>query len=83
MHALLGAIRAQGGQPAFVRKTGTAVLNIVALVWRCPALAYGPGDSNLDHIPHERFPLAKYRRASPTVALTQWRPKCPPFCPQA
>ncbi len=39
-----------GGEPRFVYKTGTADLNIVAPVWKCPAVVYGPGDSNLDHI---------------------------------
>ncbi len=63
VRAFLRAIRAEGGQPGFVRKTGTADLNIVAPVWGCPAVAYGPGDSALDHTPDEHLPLAAYRRA--------------------
>ncbi len=43
VRAFLGAIRAQGGSPGFVYKTGTADLNVVAPVWNCPALVYGPG----------------------------------------
>ncbi len=60
VRAFLGAVRAEGGQPGFVVKTGTADLNIVAPVWGCPALAYGPGDSALDHTPHEHIDLQEY-----------------------
>lgn len=49
--------------PSFALKTGTADLNIVAPVWNCPAVAYGPGDSNLDHTPEEHLSLTEYRRA--------------------
>ncbi len=60
VRAFLGAIRAAGGKPAFVVKTGTADLNIVAPVWGCPAVVYGPGDSNLDHTPDEHLALDEY-----------------------
>ena len=60
VRAFLSAIRAQGGEPAFVYKTGTADLNIVAPVWGCAALVYGPGDSALDHTPHEELALSEY-----------------------
>jgi LysW-gamma-L-lysine carboxypeptidase len=68
VRAFLGAIRAQGGTPAFVYKTGTADLNIVAPVWGCPALVYGPGDSALDHTPAERIDLAEWARAVAVLA---------------
>ncbi|RMF47271.1 MAG: M20/M25/M40 family metallo-hydrolase, partial [Anaerolineae bacterium] len=63
VRAFLGAIRTAGGRPGFVFKTGTADLNIVAPVWNCPAVVYGPGDSALDHTPHEHLELQEYQRA--------------------
>ncbi len=63
VRAFLGGIRATGGKPGFVVKTGTADLNIVALKWGCPAVAYGPGDSNLDHTPNEHLSLTEYRQS--------------------
>lgn len=61
VHAVLAGIRAQGGQPRFVLKTGTADLNLAAPAWGCPAVAYGPGDSNLDHTPNEHILMGDYR----------------------
>lgn len=63
VRAFLAAIRDKGGKPNFVLKTGTADLNIVAPGWGCPAVAYGPGDSALDHTPEEHILLGEYRRA--------------------
>jgi len=63
VRAFLAAIRAVGGSPGFVLKTGTADLNIVAPAWGCPAVAYGPGDSRLDHTPDEHISLGEYARA--------------------
>ena len=63
VRAFLSAIRSQGGEPRFVYKTGTADLNIVAPVWKCPALVYGPGDSTLDHTPNEHILLEDYSNA--------------------
>ena len=61
--ALRGAIRAQGGQPRFVHKTGTSDMNVVGPAWKCPIAAYGPGDSSLDHTPDEHIDLDEYQRA--------------------
>jgi LysW-gamma-L-lysine carboxypeptidase len=38
-------------------------MNIVAPVWQCPTLAYGPGDSSLDHTPDEHLKLEEYDKA--------------------
>jgi len=61
--AFLAAIRAAGGQPSFVYKTGTSDMNVVGPVWNCPIVAYGPGDSTLDHTPEEHIDLAEYLRS--------------------
>jgi len=63
VRSFLSGIRLQGGEPRFVYKTGTADLNIVAPVWECPAVVYGPGDSSLDHTPNEHIGLEDYEKA--------------------
>ena len=63
VRAFLNGIRTHGGTPRFVYKTGTADLNVVAPVWGCPAVVYGPGDSALDHTPNEHISLAEYEKA--------------------
>jgi [amino group carrier protein]-lysine/ornithine hydrolase len=68
VRAFLNGIRATGGTPGFVYKTGTADLNIVAPVWRCPSLVYGPGDSALDHTPNEHIDLGEYEKAVAVLA---------------
>ncbi len=47
----------------FVLKTGTSDMNVVGPAWRCPIVAYGPGDSSLDHTPQEHVLLDDYWRA--------------------
>jgi LysW-gamma-L-lysine carboxypeptidase len=61
--AFLKAIREHGGEPKFKVKTGTSDMNVLAPHWGCPVVAYGPGDSALDHTPHEHISLQEYRRA--------------------
>jgi LysW-gamma-L-lysine carboxypeptidase len=63
VRALISGIRAQVGVPNFVYKTGTADLNIVAPIWRCPSAVYGPGDSAQDHTPNEHIDLEEYAKA--------------------
>jgi LysW-gamma-L-lysine carboxypeptidase len=59
----LRSIRAEGGKPRFKVKTGTSDMNVVGPVWGCPMVAYGPGDSRLDHTPHEHVQIDEYLRA--------------------
>jgi LysW-gamma-L-lysine carboxypeptidase len=63
VRAFLASLRAHGAAPGFTVKTGTADMNVVAPVWQCPIVAYGPGDSNLDHTPEEHIDLGEYRNA--------------------
>lgn len=56
-------IRAEGGEPSFTLKLGTSDMNVVGPVWGCPIVAYGPGDSSLDHTPEERIELDEYLKA--------------------
>ena len=61
--ALNRAIRQAGGVPTYKLKTGTSDMNVVGPVWRCPIVAYGPGDSALDHTPNEHIIIAEYLQA--------------------
>lgn len=63
VRALLRAIRAAGGQPRFKLKTGTSDMNVVGPVWNCPIVAYGPGDSALDHTPKEHIDIDEFQRS--------------------
>jgi LysW-gamma-L-lysine carboxypeptidase len=38
-------------------------MNVVAPIWKCPVVAYGPGDSSLDHTPNEHLELDEYWKA--------------------
>jgi LysW-gamma-L-lysine carboxypeptidase len=61
--AFARAIAGVGGQAAFKEKTGTSDMNILLPAWRCPMVAYGPGDARYDHTPMERLALADYARS--------------------
>jgi LysW-gamma-L-lysine carboxypeptidase len=69
VRAFLRAIRAEGGRPRFKLKTGTSDMNTVGPVWGCPIVAYGPGDSSLDHTPEEHINLHEFKRAIDVLAL--------------
>jgi LysW-gamma-L-lysine carboxypeptidase len=74
--SFLAALRAvaPAEKLGFVVKTGTSDMNVVGPAWRCPILAYGPGDSSLDHTPHEHVALDEYWRAVRVLeeALRVW-----------
>jgi LysW-gamma-L-lysine carboxypeptidase len=68
VRAFLRSIRAAGGQPTFKLKTGTSDMNVVGPIWGCPIVAYGPGDSQLDHTPHEYIQVPEFIRATDVLA---------------
>lgn len=74
--AFVSALRNSGVQPAFKLKTGTSDMNVVGPVWGENIVAYGPGDSRLDHTPEEHIEIDEYLRAIDALesvlrALTQ------------
>ncbi len=68
VRALLRAIRAEGGRPRFKLKTGTSDMNVVGPAWGCPIVAYGPGDSSLDHTPEEHIDVREFCRGIDVLA---------------
>ena len=54
----------------FVLKTGTSDMNVVGPVWQCPIVAYGPGDSALDHTPNEHLSIEEYWSAVQVIEET-------------
>lgn len=72
VRSFLAGVRTEdpSAQLGFVLKTGTSDMNVVAPVWKCPIVAYGPGDSALDHTPNEHLPLDEYWKAVNVVAHT-------------
>jgi LysW-gamma-L-lysine carboxypeptidase len=62
---------AHGVRPRYLVKKGTSDMNTLATTWRgVPMVAYGPGDSALDHTDVERLPAADYRLARKVLADT-------------
>ncbi len=70
VRAFLAAIReiSPETRPSFVVKTGTSDMNVVGPAWQCPILAYGPGDSALDHTPNEHVKVDEYWQAVQVLA---------------
>ena len=77
VRAFLASIRENRGKPGFLLKTGTADMNIVGPVWQCPIVAYGPGDSSLDHTPDEHISISEYK-ASISVLSSVLKKICSP-----
>ena len=67
--AFISAIRSTGAQPTFKHKTGTSDMNVVAPIWGQNIVAYGPGDSRLDHTPQEHIHVAEYAHAITVLEL--------------
>ena len=63
VRAFVRAIRKNGAKPRLKKKSGTADMNILAPKFGVDAVAYGPGDSKLDHTPYERLNLEEYLKA--------------------
>lgn len=67
--AFISAIRATGTQAVFKHKTGTSDMNVVGPVWGQNIVAYGPGDSRLDHTPQEHILVDEYVHAINVLEL--------------
>ena len=69
VRSFLGAVRSRNGTPCFKYKTGTSDMNHLAYgheeypAWSCPMVAYGPGDSSLDHTPDEHLRIEEYEKS--------------------
>lgn len=48
----------------FLNKKGTSDMNTLATKWDIPMVAYGPGDSSLDHTSEEEINLLEFRRSN-------------------
>jgi LysW-gamma-L-lysine carboxypeptidase len=67
--AFARSFAAEGIRPRYLVKKGTSDMNTLATTWQgVPMVAYGPGDSTLDHTEHERISAAEYRQARTVLA---------------
>ena len=67
--SLVSAIRESGLHPRYVKKHGSADMNITAAAG-IPTVAYGPGDSSLDHTPNEVILLSDYEKSVEILKTT-------------
>jgi LysW-gamma-L-lysine carboxypeptidase len=63
VRSMISSIRRNGGIPVFKKKTGTSDMNTISEKWKVPILAYGPGDSKLDHTDEEHISLDGFKRS--------------------
>ncbi|MFI0153958.1 M20/M25/M40 family metallo-hydrolase [Streptomyces lydicus] len=73
--AFTRAFAEAGVRPRFVVKKGTSDMNTLATTWHdVPMVAYGPGDSALDHTDEERIGAEEYRAARALLAdaVSRW-----------
>jgi LysW-gamma-L-lysine carboxypeptidase len=63
VRTFISAIREEGGTPKLKMKLGTSDMNILGNYWQIPVVAYGPGNSKLDHTPNECICLDDYHKA--------------------
>lgn len=64
-----------GLTPRYVVKKGSSDMNTLATTWsHIPMIAYGPGDSSLDHTDQENLSATDYLQSREilTVAITEW-----------
>lgn len=62
--AMRAALRKRDHEARRAVKTGTSDWNVLAEAWSCPAIAYGPGNADLDHSPRERIDAGEVREAA-------------------
>jgi [amino group carrier protein]-lysine/ornithine hydrolase len=62
VRSMVSAVRSAGLTPRFLKKSGTADMNIT-IAEGIPTVAYGPGDSKLDHTDKERLKWADYEKS--------------------
>ena len=62
--AMSRAIRKFDLKPRVKVKTGTCDMNVVCQRWHAEMIAYGPGDSSLDHTAEERINLEEFWMAT-------------------
>lgn len=58
--AMVHSMREQSIAPRYVKKSGSADMNITSHAG-IPTIAYGPGDSSLDHTPYEVISISDYK----------------------